>query len=84
MNRQLFEGLEKENLIILLEHLTSTDLYLANDRAIENQVIVNRLLTQQSSSILKAEPEILPVPLKKKTKKNRDKNVGGDKFDISK
>jgi hypothetical protein len=84
MNRQLFEGLEKENLIILLEHLTSTDLYLANDRAIENQVIVNRLLTQQSSSILKAEPEILPVPLEKKTKKNRDKNVGGDKFDISK
>ena len=83
MDRQLFEGLEKEHLIMLLENLTS-DSYLANDKAIENQGIVNRLLAQINSSILKAEPEILPDPSEKNMKKNRNKNVGGDKFDISK
>lgn len=85
LSRKVFEGLEKEQLIVLLEHLTSSDSeYLANDKVVENQAIVNRFLAQLNCSILKPEPGILASPTEKNMKKNRNKNVCGDKFDISK
>jgi hypothetical protein len=83
MGRQLFEELEKNQLILLLNHLTSSDPgHLTQDRANENQAIVNRLLASFNTSA-PGNDSVL-VATEKIVKKTRKKNFGCDKFDISK